>query len=59
MMGDHGGTTNLAGKQDQALKTSARRCQIDPYTFWARYRMARLFDEQKQNKEALEQYELR
>jgi tetratricopeptide (TPR) repeat protein len=31
---------------------------IDPYTFWARYRMARLFEERKQNKEALEQYEL-
>jgi len=54
-MGDY----YLAGqKPDEALKTFQTALHIDPYTFWARYRMARLYEERKQNKEALEQYEL-
>jgi tetratricopeptide (TPR) repeat protein len=30
---------------------------VDPYTYWAHYRMARLFEDRKQTEDAIRQYE--
>jgi spermidine synthase len=54
MLGDY----RLAGNHPEialeALETSLR---LDPYTYTARWRMARLFEDRKQSETAIEQYE--
>jgi tetratricopeptide (TPR) repeat protein len=39
----------------KALRTGI---EIDPYTFWVRYRLAQVLEEQKNNEGAAEQYEI-
>ena len=39
----------------KALETGIR---IDPYTFWAHYRLAQLLEEQKDHEKAVEQYKI-
>jgi spermidine synthase len=41
-----------------AIKALTAGIQADPYTFWVRYRLARLFEEQKNNAKAIEHYEI-
>jgi len=40
-----------------ALHALEKGLEIDAYTFWARYRLAQLYEERKENKEATRQYE--
>ena len=40
-----------------ALKALETGLKIDIYTFWARYRLAQLYEERKESKEATMQYE--
>jgi spermidine synthase len=48
----------LAAKDvPQAVKALQKGLEVDAYTFWARYRWAQLFEEQKDNKQAAVQYE--
>jgi tetratricopeptide (TPR) repeat protein len=52
------GDYRMAAEQpDEALKALKTSVQIDQYTYWARYRMARLFTDQKQTEDAIRQYE--
>jgi spermidine synthase len=41
-----------------ALKVLKTGMEVDPYTFWVRFRLARLFEEQKDAKQAIQQYEV-
>jgi len=41
-----------------ALKALQTGMELDPYTFWVRFRLARLFEEQKNNKDAIHNYEI-
>lgn len=48
----------MAGKEfDKALSVFKMSLQKDPYTFFAYYNLARLFEEEKQPDDAIEQYE--
>ena len=48
----------LAGKDvSSAVKALEKGLQVDKYTFWARYRLAQLFEEQNDHKQAAIQYE--
>jgi spermidine synthase len=52
------GDYRLAGKQaEEAIEALKTSLLVDPYTYWARWRMARLFEERKQSGPAIEQYE--
>jgi spermidine synthase len=52
------GDYRLAGNHpDIALDALQTSITLDPYTYWARWRMARLFEERKQTDDAIEQYE--
>lgn len=41
-----------------ALRVLQTGVEIDPYTYWVHFRRARLFEEQKQNVEAIQEYEI-
>ena len=41
-----------------AIRVLQAGIEIDPYTFWVRYRFARLFEEQKDNARAIQHYEI-
>ena len=48
----------LAAKDvPSAMKALQKGLEVDAYTFWARYRWAQLYEEQKDNKQAALQYE--
>ena len=48
----------LAAKDvSNAVKALQKGLEVDAYTFWVRYRLAQLFEEQKDNKQAALQYE--
>jgi spermidine synthase len=47
-----------AQKVPEALNVLKKGIEVDPYTFWVRFRMARLFEEQKDNAQAIRQYEV-
>ena len=54
MLGDY----YMAGFElDKALATFEASLKKDPYTFWARLNLARLFEKGKQTDDAIEQYE--
>jgi tetratricopeptide (TPR) repeat protein len=49
----------LAGRDvPNALKALQTGLELDPYTFWARFRMGRMFEEQQQIPEAIQNYEI-
>ncbi len=54
LLGDYRLAGNEGEPAIEALQTSIR---LDPYTYWARWRMARMFEERKQIDNAIEQYE--
>jgi spermidine synthase len=41
-----------------AIRVLQAGIEIDPYTFWVRYRFARLFEERKDNAKAIHHYEI-
>ena len=54
LLGDY----RIAAKQPElALSALEKSLKLDPYTYWAHWRMARLFAERKQTDNAIEQYE--
>src|SRR5215471_2076740 len=54
LLGDY----RLAAKHpDEAIEALKTSLEFDPYTYWARWRMARLFEERKQLESAIGQYE--
>ena len=54
LLGDYRIASNEPEKALEALQTSLKQ---DPYTYWAHWRMARLFAERKQIDDAIHQYE--
>jgi spermidine synthase len=49
----------LAAKDiPNAIKALQTGLGVDPYTFWVHYRLAQLFEEQKDNAQAITQYEI-
>jgi len=54
LLGDYRLAANHPESAMAALETALR---LDPYTYWARWRLARLFEERKQFENAVEQYE--
>jgi tetratricopeptide (TPR) repeat protein len=54
VLGDYRFAAEKPEEAFEALQTSLR---VDPYTFWGRYRMARLLEEREEIAEAIEQYE--
>jgi spermidine synthase len=54
MLGDYQFAAENPAEGLRALETALH---IDPYSYWARYRMARLLEERKQSDDAIEQYE--
>jgi spermidine synthase len=42
----------------KAMKALRTGIEIDPYTFWVRYRLAQVLEEQKDNNNAVQQYEI-
>jgi spermidine synthase len=54
MLGDY---YLAAENTDEALKALQTAVQIDPYSYWARFRMARVFEQKEDVENAVEQYE--
>jgi spermidine synthase len=54
MLGDY----RLAAEQlDGAVQALETALQVDPYVFWAHYRMARVFENRKDTENAIKEYE--
>ncbi len=54
MLGDY----RLAGEQlDQGIRALEMALEIDPYVYWAHYRMARVFEQKKDMENAAKEYE--
>jgi spermidine synthase len=54
LLGDYRMAASQSAPAMEALETSIR---LDPYTYWARWRLARMFEDRKQVDSAIEQYE--
>jgi tetratricopeptide (TPR) repeat protein len=54
VLGDYHFAAEKPAQAFDALQTALR---VDPYSFWGRYRMARLLEERQETDDALEQYE--
>jgi spermidine synthase len=54
VLGDYHFAAERPTQAFEALQTALR---IDPYSFWGRYRMARLLEAREQTEDAIEQYE--
>jgi tetratricopeptide (TPR) repeat protein len=54
LLGDYRMAASQSEPAMQALETSLR---LDPYTYWARWRLARMFEDRKEVDSAIEQYE--
>ncbi|HLH32084.1 MAG TPA: tetratricopeptide repeat protein, partial [Terriglobia bacterium] len=54
MLGDYRLGADQVEQGSKALQTSL---QVDPYTYWAHYRMARLFEKNKDTENAIKEYE--
>jgi len=54
MLGDYRLAAEQVEKGSLALQTSLH---VDPYVYWAHYRMARVFEESKDNENAIKEYE--
>ena len=54
MLGDY----RLAGEHlDEAVQALETALHIDPYVYWAHYRMARVFEQRKDTENAIREYE--
>jgi tetratricopeptide (TPR) repeat protein len=54
MLGDY----RLAGEHlDEAVQALETALRIDPYVYWAHYRMARVFEQRKDTENAIREYE--
>ncbi len=54
MLGDYRLAAEQLDEGSQALETALH---VDPYVFWAHYRLARVFEEKKDTGKAIQQYE--
>ena len=54
MLGDY---ALAAEDPDNAVKAMQTALAMDPYTYWAHYRMARMFESRKESADAVKQYE--
>jgi spermidine synthase len=46
-----------AGKLDDSVQSLGTALKIDPYSYWAHYRMARVFEQRKDSANAISEYE--
>ena len=54
MLGDYRLAADQVQQGSQALDSALK---ADPYVYWAHYRMARLFEKNKDNEDAIKEYE--